>query len=98
MKNEINKMQPITIIATEDWLALQQELAEMKQMIQTLLQGAEKKDIVHSLKQAAEIMNLSYTWIFSNKHKIGCSRVGKGWVIRQSSIENYINQSYHKDK
>jgi len=69
----------------------------MKQMLHTLLHGAEKKDPAYTLKQAAEIMNISYTWIFANKHKIGCSRVGKAWVIKQSSIESFINQSYHKD-
>jgi len=90
-------MQGVTLVETKDWLALQQELADMKQMLHALLNGAEKKDPAYSLKQAAEIMNMGYAWIFANKHKIGCSRVGKGWVIRQSAIENYINQSYHKD-
>ncbi|RZJ89607.1 MAG: DNA-binding protein [Chryseobacterium sp.] len=90
-------MTGVTLVETKDWLALQQELAEIKVMLNTILHGAEKKDPAYTLKQAAEIMNLSYTWVFANKHKIGCSRVGKSWVIKQSSIESFINQSYHKD-
>ncbi|RZK68727.1 MAG: DNA-binding protein [Pedobacter sp.] len=90
-------MTGVTLVETKDWLALQQELAEIKVMLNTILHGSEKKDPAYTLKQAAEIMNLSYTWVFANKHKIGCSRVGKGWVIKQSSIESFINQSYHKD-
>lgn len=90
-------MTGVTLVETKDWLAIQQELAEIKVMLNTILHGDEKKDPAYTLKQAAEIMNLSYTWVFANKHKIGCSRVGKGWVIKQSSIESFINKSYHKD-
>lgn len=90
-------MTGVTLVETKDWLALKQELADMKEMLHTLLHGAEKKDPAYSLHQAASIMNRHYNWVFANKHKIGCSRVGRNWVIKQSSIESFINQSYHKD-
>lgn len=90
-------MQGVTIVETTEWLGLKQDISDLKALVKQLAANAVKKDPLYDLNQAAEILGKSYPWIFQHKHKIGCSKVGGEWKIKHSSIDNYINQSFHKD-
>lgn len=91
-------MQGVTIIQTEHWEQLNRDMQSMKLLLLKLTSDVKKKDRWLNLNEAAEHMGKSYPWIFKNKHKIGCSKIGGDWMIRESSLEDFFNQTYHKDR
>ncbi|NII81688.1 helix-turn-helix domain-containing protein [Pedobacter sp. SG918] len=91
-------MQGVTLVETEEWIGLKQDITDLKALVVQLANNVLKKDPLYDLNQAAEILGKSYPWIFQNKHKIGCSKVGGEWKIKQSTIDSYLNQSFHKDQ
>ncbi|MCZ4244925.1 helix-turn-helix domain-containing protein [Pedobacter punctiformis] len=90
----------VAIIETIEWEVLKKEITELKGLVKKLITNQKTvstRDQTYNLKEAAKILGTQYGWVFKNKHKIGCSRVGRAWIIKQSSIDAYINTTYHKD-
>lgn len=98
MINEKNRMQLVTFMDTERLEKLEQAILNLERYVKELASSAVKKDAIYTLKQAAAVMGKGYTWIYSNKHKIGCSRVGGEWKIKQSSIDSFLGETFYKDK
>lgn len=91
-------MEGVTIIETKEWIGLKQDIQNLTALVKQLANSNTSKDPMYTLKDAAAIMGKSYPWIFQHKHKIGCSKIGGEWKIKQSSIDTFFNQTYHKDQ
>lgn len=91
-------MQPVTFMDTERLEKLEEAILSLEKLVNVLVNDSFKKDPIYTLKQAAAIIGMSYTWIYDNKHKIGCSRIGGEWKIKQSSIDAFFNQTFYKEE
>lgn len=90
-------MQGVTIIKTEQWEQLNNELLDMKKILLGLSQ-APVKDPLMTSKEVQDYLQKGSTWVDDNKHKIGCSKIGGEWRFRKSKVDEFINQTYHKDR
>lgn len=90
-------MEGVIIMPEKEWRSLQDEIASLKTIIIDMGKKSKQEDPLMDLKEVASYLKKSYIWVFNNKSKIGASRVGGDWLIRKSSVDQYINQSYHKD-
>lgn len=91
-------MEGVTIIQTKELEGIRDNISTLTNLVIKLAKEVKVRDPWFNLNDAAEYMGKSYPWIFQNKHKIGCSKIGGEWMIRQSSIEEFFNQAYHKDR
>jgi len=73
---------------------------KIKQMEQVVIKAINQTKIKDPLLTGIEVQDYlkkSAKWVDIHKHDIGCSKVGGEWRFRLSDIEEYANQSYHKN-
>lgn len=90
-------MQGVTIIDTQQWEKLNNELVDLKKLILSLSKQPVKDPLMTS-KEVQEYLKKGSTWVDDNKHKIGCSKIGGEWRFRKSIVDEFVNQTYHKDR
>lgn len=91
-------MQGVTIIQTEQWEQLNKDMQSMKALLSKIASGAKDHDPIMTSKEVQEYLKKGATWVDENKHKIGCSKVGGEWRFRKSVVDEFINQTYHRDR
>ena len=86
-------MDPVTFMDSARFEKLEQSILELTKIINQL----KAKDPLFTSKDVQEYLNKGSTWVDSNKHKIGCSRIGGEWSFRKSDVDAYWMIRFHKD-
>lgn len=90
-------MEGVTIMPTSEWEAHKQNITELTKLVKQLAKRAVVNDPLLTSQEVQEYLKKGSTWVDANKHKIGCSRIGGEWRFRKSIVDQFINNSYHKD-
>lgn len=72
-------------------------IEKMQQVMVKAISQAKVKDPLLTSIEVQEYLKKGSTWVDAHKHDIGCSKVGGEWRFRLSDVEEFANQSYHKN-
>ncbi|RZL55159.1 MAG: DNA-binding protein [Pedobacter sp.] len=66
---------------------MEKSIANLEKLIIKLFEKLENEDRYMDIKEAANYLGKGYSWLYANKHNIGCARIGGEWKFKKSQID-----------